>query len=247
MVMKTVSLALESGHSHRLTAGHLSTHIHDFHPDGNKIIFSTSYPDYQKPPFSKQNLYEMEVNTFQVDTIWKDKQYSGQVEYSPDGNKLLVQGGPLLFGKTGVNVSKGKTPNNYDGQLYLYTMKTGDVETITKEFKPAIGSAKWLSENEIYAVANEKEYINLYKYSIDNQEFKQIKTDVEVIGDVDYAVDKPLAVYRGTSITTPEKMFLLNLNSLESKMLDMPKEEKYKNVTLGETKVWNFENQNRHF
>ncbi|MFP4017919.1 MAG: S9 family peptidase [Bacteroidales bacterium] len=235
---------VKSGHSKRITAGNLSTYIHDFHPEGNKVVFSTSYPDYEEPPFSKQNLYEMEVNSFTIDTIWKDKQYSGRVQYSPDGKQLLVEGGPMLFGDVGVNVSKDKTPNNYDGQLYLYELNTGKVKSITKDFKPAVGSSKWLDNNNIYAVVNERDYINLYKYTPGKDKFEKIQTEVEVINDVDYANNKPVAVYRGTSITTPEKMYMLDLTNMESEMLDNPKEETFKNITLGETKEWNFKNKN---
>jgi dipeptidyl aminopeptidase/acylaminoacyl peptidase len=235
-------LDVRTGDRKRITSGNLSTRVHDFHPEENRFLFSTSYPDYSEPPFSKQNLYELDMNTFELDTLWKDKAYSGSVQYSPDGEMLLVQGGPMLFGKTGVNVSKGKTPNNYDGQLYLYNPRNKKVQPITRKFDPAVGNAKWVNENDIYLVVNERDYIHLYKYSINEEKFSKIKTEVEVINDIDIAKKKPWVVYRGTSISTPEQMYLLNLETGNNELLETPKKEQYKHVKFGETKKWNFEN-----
>ena len=234
-------LDIKSGDRMRLTAGNLSTSVHDFHPEGDKFIFSTSYPVYTEIPYSKQNLYEMDLTDFSLDTIWKDKQYSGYVHYSPDGNKLLVQGGPLCFEDAGKNVDENQIPNNYDGQLYLYDRDTKKAKSLTYDFDPAVSSAKWYSEDEIYIKVNERDYINLYRYKTDKKEFTKLDLNVEVLGNIDFAENAPYAVYSGTSISTPEKLFYLNLKKEKSQFVDKPK--KLNNIQFGETEPWNFTNK----
>lgn len=237
-------LNVNSGHSQRLTAGNLSTHIHDIRPDSKKILFSTSYPDYTEVPFSRQNLYEMDVETHTLDTIWKDKRYSGRAEYSPDGNRLLVQGGPLCFGDIGVNVLDKMMPNNYDEQLYLYSLQSGDVASITKNFAPSINSAEWITENQIYLSVTEKDYGRLYRYYLNNRQFEQLDTKVEVLGNIDFSNKGDQAVYTGTGMTMPEHLYVLNIKKGNSRLIDKPKQESLMHVQYGPTEEWNFTNSN---
>ena len=235
-------LEVESGHRQQITAGNLSASLHDISPDSRKILFSTTYPDYTEVPFSKQNLYEMDLQSFEADTIWKDKPYSGRAEYSPDGKALLVQGPPQLFGDKGVNTADDQLPNSYDGQLYLYQLEGGQVTPLTKNFSPAVGSAEWINQENIYLSVTEKDYSNLYRYSTEDESFQQIDLQVEVMGDIDFARNNPHAIYRGTGMTQPEKLYMLDLSSDESILLDAPKNEELQDVAFGPTEDWNFTN-----
>ena len=228
----------------QLTAGNLSANLHDIKPDGTKILFSTSRMDYSEPPFSKQNLYEMDINSFELTTVWEDKNYAGYCQYSPDGTKLLVQGGPECFGVIGVNVSDGRMPNSYDTQLYLYDLSNKKISPITKNFAPTIHSADWVSENEIYLSVGEKDYIHLYKYNLKSESFEKIELKVEVLSDFDIAKNKPVAVYSGTSISTPQKLYSLNLKKESSTLISFPEKERFADIQFGKTEPWNFVNKN---
>jgi dipeptidyl aminopeptidase/acylaminoacyl peptidase len=240
-------LNVKSGHSKRITAGNLSTRIHDIRPDSKKILFSTSYPDYTEVPFFKQNLYEMDAETLMLDTIRKDWQVSeyslGRVQYSPDGTRLMVKGPPLCFGDIGVNVPDGMMPNNYDGQLYLYNLDNGNVTPLTKTFAPSVNSADWINENQIYLSVTEKDYRRLYMYNTDNQQFKQIELEVEVLGGIDFSDKGNHAVYTGTGMTMPEHLFALDLEKEESRLIDRPKKEALSHVQFGPTEKWTFTNK----
>ena len=234
---------IASGNTTPLTSGNLSASLHDISPDGTKILFSTSRMDYAEVPYRKQNLYEMNINTMELTTIWKDKKYSGYCQYSPNGEQLLVQGAPECFGNIGVNVSKDRIPNDYDNQLYIYDITTKEVKAITKDFNPSINSAHWSKDNSIYVSVAEKDYQNLYKYNFKKNTFIKIPLSVEVLGNISYSYEKPLAVYTGTSISTPKKLFLINLKKEKSTLLSFPEQERYANITFGKTEEWNFENK----
>ncbi len=235
---------VKTGNITQLTAGNLSANLHDIKFDGSKILFSTSRMDYSEVPFSKQNLYEMDMSTYELTEVWTDKIYGGYGTYSPDGNKLLVQGGPECFGELGVNVSEGRIPNSYDTQLFLFDLSSKKVEAITKDFDPAIGSTQWKSEHEIYMSVTENDFTNFYKYNLKSKKFKKIEIAVEVMNRFDVALNKAVAVYTGTSISTPNKLYALDLKKGNSTLIAFPSEERFADVKFGDTEVWNFENKN---
>ena len=235
-------LEVESGHSRQITAGNLSARLHDIRPDSRKILFSTSYPDYTEVPFSKQNLYEMDLQTMETDTIWKDRAYGGRCQYSPDGDQLLVQGAPQTFGDLGVNTADDQLPNSYDGQLYLYDLEANQAEALTQTFAPAVNAAHWKDARTLYLSVTEKEYTRLYRYTLGQETFEKISLQVEVMSDVDFARQQNRALYRGTGTTQPEALYLLNLDKEQSTLIDQPKKEELSEVTFGRTEPWNFTN-----
>ncbi len=234
---------VSSGKTMKLTSGNLSSYLEDIKPDGSKILFSTSRMDYSEVPFRKQNLYEMDVKTFDLTTVWENKIYGGSCQYSPDGTKLLVEGGPECFDKIGINVSEGRIPNSYDGQLYFYNLSSKNIEAITKNFDPSVNSAKWISDNTIYIDITDKDYGNLYEYNIKLKKFSKINLSVEVLSDISYAKKKPVAIYTGTSISTPKKLYVIDLKKKTNTQISFPQKEKFDDIQLGETKPWNFVNK----
>jgi dipeptidyl aminopeptidase/acylaminoacyl peptidase len=225
-----------------LTAGAESAELHDIKPDGSRILFSTSRMDYTEVPFSKQTLYELELSTMHPDTIWKDKLYSGYCQYSPDGTQLLVAGGPETFGDIGVKVSQGRIPNSYDRQLFLFDLKTKKTEGLTRGFDPAVEMAYWARDGRIYFTADERDFVNLYRLDLKKRSFTKINVPVEVITSVDYAAKKALAVFQGSSISTPEKLYTLDLTSGKSTLLLDPKAKQMEDVEFGQSEEWNFVN-----
>lgn len=228
----------------QLTSGNLSTDLHDIKPDGSKILFSISGIDYSEVPFQKQNLYEMDVKTFEINPVWENKLYSGSAKYSPDGTSLLVQGGPECFGNIGVNVSEGRIPNSYDSQLYIYDLASKKVDPISKNFDPSIDNAYWSKDNQIYVSVTDKDYGNLYKYDLKTKAFAKINLMVEVLKDIDFAHDKAVAVYTGTSISTPKKLYSIDLKKGTNTIISFPEKNRFETIQFGKTEPWNFINKN---
>lgn len=226
----------------QLTAGNVSASLQDIKPDGSKILFSISRTDYTEVPFSKQDLFEMDIRTMRLDTIWKDKLYDGYCQYSPDGKQLLVSGGPETFGEIGVKISEGRIPNSYDTQLFLFDLKTKKAEALTLNFDPTIERTYWSKDGSVYLTADDRDYVNLYRLDMNKRSFSKIEVQVEVIGSVDYAVDRQVAVYTGSSISTPQKLYALDLKTGRSTLLMYPAEQQMKEVEFGRSEEWNFVN-----
>ncbi len=226
--------------SQPITAGSGSATLHAISPDGRRILFSVSRQDYSEVPFSKQTLYELEISTMRLDTIWIDKLYGGSCQYSPDGTQLLVSGGPETFGSLGVKVSDGRIPNSYDTQLYLFDLKTRKAEPLTRNFDPAAGTARWAPDGKIYLTATERDYVNLYRLDPKRRNFTKIDVPVEVITSVDYAEKSNVALLRGTGISTPVKLYAIDLSTGKSSLLSDPGADQLAYVLKGRTEEWNF-------
>ncbi len=234
-------LDIKSGITERLTHGHVGADLQDIHPDGSKILFSQNIPDFSERPYSKQILVEMDMASYQVDTIWVNN-VSGSMQYSPNGEYLLVVGSPTMFGNIGVNVANELIPNESDGQAYIYNLSTGDVEAITFAFDPSIQQAYWsrFDENKIYFLTTERTYRSVYVYDLNTRYFEKIETGLDVVNGLSLAKYQPFALIAGSGISTPPDVRKIDLTSGQVQVIANPREEQFKHVAFGKTEDWNF-------
>ncbi len=236
-------ISLPDGSRQRLTAGELSTSLNAISPDGKKLLFSRSIIDYSERPYSKTELYSLDLTTLESKLLWEGKWF-WSAQMSPRSEKILILGGPTAFGDVGVSILKGMIPNEYDIQAYLFDPLTNEVEPLTKAFNPSIDEAFWpKSENYIYFLTTDRDFRRLYRYDLDKKEFSLIDCAVEVIDGISIAEKKPLAIYRGSSATSPPKAYILNIAKKESVLLHDPAKEDYADVKFGEVKPWSFKNK----
>jgi len=236
-------VSVPEGVSQRLTAGEFSTFLNSISPDGKKLLFTRSMVDYSERPYSKTELFSLNLETLETQLIWKGKWF-GRAQWSPQGKKLLILGGPSAFGDKGVNVPKDLIPNEYDDQAYLFDLKTKKVDPITKNFDPSINRALWSkTENCIYFTTTDRSYRHLYRYDLDKKKFSLIECGVEVIGRLDIADKNPIAVYTGSSASSPPKAFVINLKNKKFRILQDPGKKDFGKVRFGNVEQWTFKNK----
>jgi dipeptidyl aminopeptidase/acylaminoacyl peptidase len=234
---------IETGWRERLTHGLLTTSLHDISPDGNKILFSQSRPDYLERPYTKQDLFIMDLGSRQIDTIFRDLRWGVSGSFSPDGKKLLLTGGPSAFGEKGENIPPGMIPNNYDTQAYIYDLVTGVVDPFTREFDPNVSHAQWnRHDNTIYLTAGHEDYVHLFRYNERNRRFTRIETGEDVVDWIRMAGNQPYAVVSGSGISSPPRISLLNLRTGKYRDLENPERENFRHVVFGNTVDWDFKN-----
>lgn len=237
-------LDVKSGITKRLTHGHVTTSLQDISPDSERLLFSQSIPDFTERPYSKQVMIEMSLESMEIDTIWI-KKYSANCSYSPDGEWLLVTGSPAFFGKTGINLEKDLIPNDYDTQAYLYNLSTGDVDPITFAFNPSVVKAEWslYDENKILMIAADRTYRKLFSYDLNTRYFSGIKTGFDVVNSFSAAAMKPVVACTGSGISTPPYAAEIDLDTGVATIIANPRSETFQHVVFGETKDWNFTNE----
>ena len=222
----------------RLTWGNLSTSLMDISQDGKKLIFSTSRPVYNEYPYSKQNIYLLDMPTQKLDTLWLDRAYSVSCSFSPDGKQLLVTGGPSAFGKAGENIGKQPIANQYDLQLYLYDLASKQVKAISRNFNPSIEEAVWHKNGNIYLKVTDADFVRLYRYA--DGQYTRIDCPGDMILSTSFAGNANRMMYTASNTNYPARLYTLDLTDNRASMWDNPAAEQYKNIIFGEMKDWDY-------
>lgn len=234
---------LRSGARRRLTAGSLSTGSSSITPDGRRLLVTRARIDLKQRPYSITELHELKLDSLETRLLWEGPWLSS-AQWVPDGKKLLMLGGPSLFGILGLNNAAGGVPNEYDTQAYLFDPDEQKVEPLTKNFDPSINQAVFsLSENCIYFLVTERAFVRLYRYKPASKEFELLFCGADVIDGFSLAREKPLAVYIGSSAATPPKAYAIDLKRKASRLFSDPSRDTYKNVKFGRVEKWSFKNK----
>jgi len=231
---------LATGQKSLLNWGNKSLSLQDISHDSKKIIVSNSRPTYTEYPYSKQNVYIVNLEDMKVDTIWKDQSYDLNCQFSPNDKQLLVQAGPSAFGKIGENIKKGQMANNYDAQLYIYDLKSQKIEAITHDFNPSIKSAKWFKNGNIMISGQDRDYQFGFAYNTKKKKFKKIEIPGEYVKSLSFCDEGLVSAYISCNANTPYKAYYSVLGKKKNTIIAEPEAKTYKNVTLGEVKDWNY-------
>jgi len=236
-------ISLEDGVRQSLTAGKFSTSLNSIRPDGKKLLFTRSLVDETQRPFLKTELYYLDLRTVENELLWEGR-WLNQAQWSPDGSKILILGGPSAFDDAGQNLSGNLIPNEYDIQAYIFDPETKQVEPISKEFDPSIQEAFWShTENAIYFLTTDHSYRRLYRYDIAKKKYLFIPVGVDIIEQFDLSKDKQVAAFSGSSASVPPKAYILNMKNKKTHLLHDPAEKEFSDVTFGKVERWTFKNQ----
>lgn len=239
-------ITIPDGVSQRLTAGELSASLQSISPDGKRLLFTRSIIDYSERPFSRTELFSLDLATHERKLLWSGKWFAS-AQWSPDGNEILILGGPSTFGDIGTNVPKKTIPNEYDTQAYLFDTATREVQSISRSFNPTINQAFWdRKEDFIYFLATDLSFRRLYIYDLKKKEFSFLDAGVEVIHQIDMAKKRPSAVYIGSSANSPPKAYFIDIANKKWQILHDPGKEDFTDVSFGEVKSWAFKNKRGH-
>lgn len=226
----------------RLTAGNDSFGSVVLHPNSNKLLFSQSVRDHSQRPFSKSSLFELDLKTMKVKTVLQNLRWFNGAMYSPDGKKLLIRGGPSLFGTLGYGpeLPFDVLANQYETELYVYDLERREVECLTKTFAPTVrGSLVWHPlDGNIYFTALNKTRVQLFKYDVKSETISTIPTSVDMAGRVQFARNSSNIVYIGSGASVPGRLYTLDLWKPVPRMLYAPNKDWLERLHLGKIKSW---------
>ena len=225
----------------RLTAGGLTASLDDISPDGGRLLFTRTVEDVSRRPFSRIELWELELATSAARKL-RDFGWLSAVCYAPDGRRLLVHAGPTAFGAAGVNVPAGVIPNESDGELYIWDPAADTVTPVTREFHPAVTGAAWSRvDGRIYLSAEDGTRVGLYRYDEKLPGFTPIALPVDVAERFVLADRTLTGVVTGTSPWQPQTLVALDLEQTAARTLICPAQEELARVRTGRVEDWSFE------
>ncbi len=239
-------LNTSTGIMNRLTAGPLPAYFQSVSPDGKRMIFTRNAENLTRRPYTDTYVSVLDLETMTADSLWTLSWFS-QAQWSPDGNQILMTGGPSLFGTLGINLpDKKMIPNDYDNQAYIYDLKTKEIKCISLNFNPSIDNAVWNSaDGYIYLETTDRSFSNLYRYNPRDGKFSLIETGVDAVSGFDLAGNALKGVYYGSGTSNPQKGYSLDLSSLKYQVVCDPAKSEYQTVRFGIVKPWTFRNKNK--
>jgi dipeptidyl aminopeptidase/acylaminoacyl peptidase len=209
-------------------------------PDSRKVLLIRAESDYKNRPYFKNCVYLFDLKSLTIKKLLESNVIN-TFTWAPDSKRLLLLGGPSAFNGKGRNLEKGKIPNEYDTQAYIYDLNTKRVEAISKSFFPSINSASWSSShNNIYFTTTDQSYIRIFKYSLGKKSYKKMNTMVDVVRRVDFARHKNTAVIWGSGVTSPYRLYKLNLSTNRISLLKDYNRQAFQYVNFGKYENWNY-------
>ena len=72
--------------------------------------------------------------------------------------------------------------NLFDGQMFIYDIKTKNIDPISKNFNPAIDNAQWSTfDNKIYVKCTDKDLEDIYCYDPSKKTYTKLPLEVDVV------------------------------------------------------------------
>ncbi len=205
-------------------------------PDGKNILMEREIFDRTKRPYSIVKFSLLELKNLKEKELIKEPWVNYGV-WSPDSKKLLFVGGPSAFGGAGNVLPKGRIPNEYDNQAYIYDFKTGKVEVITKNFKPSLNNVVWADDGNIYFTAEDKTFVHLYKYNPVEKKISLLPSGAEVVRGLDIG-ESGLISYIGTGTNFPKRAYVIKPGESKPFFVYFPAAKEYSTVNFGKIEDW---------
>ncbi len=238
-----VSYDLETGIASPLTYSGDATYINDISSDGKKLLYTSQRQEPSCYPFYFTTLVELDLPTMRTDTIIADNGYLNNAIYSPNAKRLFITGGPQTFGDLGVNAGNHPIPNSFDIQGFIYTIATGDVKAVTRDFDPAVeAGAIWnRADNRIYFRAEEGFNTTLYVLDPKSYKISRIATTPSGVSSFSMGIDNARRLaYIGSDFTDTGMAYMIDLNKGTERLIDDPMQVALDGITFGEMKQWQF-------
>ena len=233
---------IKKGTTERLTYGYHTTGLQDISKDGQKILFSTNAENVTVRPFGTTSIYQLDLNTYAIDTLVYESNFVNSAKYSPDSKQAIFFGSAESFDGIGKNCGSHPIANDYDKQAYIMDLATREVTPITKDFNPSVNFLQWnVADKHIYFTTDDKDEVNIYRYNTTKKTFEQLPLEVSVIQKFSLpSQNASMAAYYGQDDHTSGVGYLFDMKKMTSRLIADPMKPILDDMELGETHEWNF-------
>ncbi|MBD1584375.1 alpha/beta hydrolase family protein [Pseudoalteromonas sp. S16_S37] len=234
-------LDINSGLINALTEGKLSHNLEDHDAKRNTILVSRTLQDYKAPPHMLTELLEIDLADGKQKQLGSYRTYN-KARYAKDG--LYIVAGPDFAGGIGKALPDGMLANNYDGQLFWLDRNGKNPKPLSKNFNPAIGEIKVLSNDDVVLLVTDKDTKQLYLFDKSKSHFKHIDTGLDVVDQFD-TTDSSQAdlLVAGTQATVPQQLKRISVSNNKANLLWDSQKLAYQNSEIAKLEEFNFTNK----
>lgn len=234
---------IATGVAEKITFGNHTTSIADIDVTGTNMVYITYKENPTKRPFNEMSIFNINLQTLSVDTLYVNCGLVNDAIFSPDGKKLLLVGSPEAFNKIGKNCGNHPIANDFDYQAYVMDISTKEIDPITLNFDPMVsGGISWNKKNnKIYFRAEEGFGYNVYSYDLATRKFEKMPFEVDCVSMFDIAdYDASYIAYVGEGFDYAGRAFVYDVKKNKNTLLADPLSKTLQKIEMGETEQWQF-------
>ncbi len=200
-------------------------------PDGKYLLLSHTYFDRNRRPYLITKFPILDLQTLKIKETFRDP-WVNFATWSPDGKALLLLAGPSSFGGLCSRLPKGEIPNDYNGELIVYSLEEGKARCLTKDFSPSVLNAVWRG-NGIFFTAEDRTFVRLYR--IKDGEIREVKTGGEVTRSLVVGKDGTVTALI-TGVNFPHRLVVLKKGKVVFTLF--PAQRDFSTVKWGKVEDW---------
>lgn len=219
-----------------LTFGFRQLYLNDISDKGYKILVTTQRSRYEKRPTTVRDIFLVDLNTLNTDTIVAGDGFVSDARFSPDGTKVLVAGTPEAFSGIGRNLPSDRTPSMTETELFIVNVADKTVDPVTRDFDPSVQSFQWsAADGKIYFTAEDYDRVPLFVFDPTKRTFRNISDKTEdIVQGFALPYKGDMLAWQGSSASNSDRVYVTDIRRGTTRLIDDPSAERLVDVKLGD-------------
>ena len=226
----------------RLTYGSKGEFLADISRDGRKLLVGSSYSRLAKRPTEVMDVFIVDAQTFEVDTLFTCLGFVSSGTFSPDASKILFKGTPEAFDRIGCQLPAEVTPSMTENELFLYDCASKQIKPLTKDFDPSVENLNWSwSDGQVYFTAEDRDYVNLFTMNPETGKITKLAVNGDNVYRMDMATLTPRIAYISYKTLEPASAYVLDVKTKKQQQF-FDGRQALADAEVGTCEDWNFTN-----
>ena len=233
---------IATGVCRRITYGAKGEFLEDISRDGRKLLVGSSYSRLAKRPTEVVDVFIVDAQTFEVDTLFTCAGFLGGGTFSPDASKIIFMGTPEAFDRIGCQLPAEVTPSMTENELFLYDCASKQVTPLTKDFDPSIDGFNWSwADGQVYFRAEDRDYVNLFTLNPETGKITKLPANGDNVYRMDMATQAPRIAYISYKTMEPASAYVLDVKTKKQQQF-FDGRQALGEAEIGTCEDWNFKN-----
>lgn len=202
-----IAIDLATGVQSPLTSGKENIGLLDIAPSG-KLLFARYTTEWTKQPYDFSDLYQFDPTTGKVDTLLRRFVDLHEARYVPGHpDYLLIRSSPNAFDGVGKELPKEQVANSFEGEIFIYSLSSGKVQTPTLHFDPSAEGGSFDKEGNYYFVAENGSRRHIYRLDMKKVAVQPLPVAEDYVTNLSVAYNTGDYWYFGQSATTADVLY----------------------------------------
>lgn len=233
---------IATGIYRRLTYGAKGEYLEDISRDGRKLLIGSSYSRLARRPTEVMDVYIMDAQTFEVDTLFTCLGFVGGGYFSPDASKILFKGTPEAFDRIGSQLPASVTPSMTENELFLYDCASKQIKPLTKDFDPSVERLYWSwVDGQVYFTAEDRDYVNLFTLNPETGKITKLPVNGDNVYRMDMATQSLQIAYTSYKTMEPASAYVFDVKTKKQQQF-FDGRTALGDAEVGTCEDWNFTN-----